>query len=416
MQIAIVGCGYAGGAAALFLHRAGHDVAVFEAVADPEPIGAGILIQPTGLAVLARLGLLEKTLARASRVDGLRVGTVSGRELMNLRYADLSPDWHGAGLHRGAIFQSLVEAVRAEVESLHFGTRIVDAKPHATGGSSLIEDDGRRHGPFELVIVADGARSQIRDTWRHGKVTTYRWGAAWYVGPDPENRYAGELYQTVDGTRKMMGLLPTGLGPTRPGSADTPQVSLYWSLHEDAVDQWRSRGLTAFKDEIRAYDAHAAPLMDQVDDMDELLFAQYHRVIMRPWYRDGVLFIGDAAHAMSPQLGQGTNLALVDAMVLGDCVHHAAAAGRSAAAACRAYVKARRPQLAYYELAAHALTPLFQSSLPGLGIARDLLFVLLSNLPWVSGQMLATMCGVKRGIVRPKMSLELPLPLPPPGA
>jgi 2-polyprenyl-6-methoxyphenol hydroxylase-like FAD-dependent oxidoreductase len=58
--IGVIGCGTAGAAAALFLARAGHDVRVFERVADPKPVGAGIIVQPSGQAVLARLGLLER--------------------------------------------------------------------------------------------------------------------------------------------------------------------------------------------------------------------------------------------------------------------------------------------------------------------------------------------------------------------
>ena len=54
-SIAIVGCGFAGAAAALFLARDGHRVTVFEAVADPGPVGAGLLIQPTGALVLAEV-------------------------------------------------------------------------------------------------------------------------------------------------------------------------------------------------------------------------------------------------------------------------------------------------------------------------------------------------------------------------
>ena len=66
--IAIVGCGVAGQAAALFLHRAGHRVEIFERFESPRPIGAGLLIQPTGQAVLERLGLAEAALAHGAKV------------------------------------------------------------------------------------------------------------------------------------------------------------------------------------------------------------------------------------------------------------------------------------------------------------------------------------------------------------
>jgi len=64
LQIGVVGCGVTGQAAATFLAEAGHDVTVFERFAEPRPLGAGLLLQPTGLAVLAALGLADQALAQ----------------------------------------------------------------------------------------------------------------------------------------------------------------------------------------------------------------------------------------------------------------------------------------------------------------------------------------------------------------
>ncbi len=60
LEIAIVGCGIAGMAAAVFLQRAGFRPRLFERFAAPRPVGAGLLLQPTGLAVLQRLGLRDR--------------------------------------------------------------------------------------------------------------------------------------------------------------------------------------------------------------------------------------------------------------------------------------------------------------------------------------------------------------------
>ena len=68
-RIAIVGCGVAGQAAALFLSRAGHKVTILERFERPAPVGAGLLLQPSGLAVLKRLGLHEQAVARSLRAD-----------------------------------------------------------------------------------------------------------------------------------------------------------------------------------------------------------------------------------------------------------------------------------------------------------------------------------------------------------
>ena len=114
-SIGVIGGGTAGSAAALFLARAGHEVRVFERVADPKPVGAGIIVQPTGQAVLARLGLLERVAARAAVLDRLWLRTPRGRTLVDLHYAAVEPTWFGLGTHRGVLFEALYEAARAEV-------------------------------------------------------------------------------------------------------------------------------------------------------------------------------------------------------------------------------------------------------------------------------------------------------------
>ena len=71
LRIAIAGAGTTGLAAAAFLERAGHDVRIFERFEAPRPLGAGVLLQPTGLAFLARLGLDHEAIALGARIDGI---------------------------------------------------------------------------------------------------------------------------------------------------------------------------------------------------------------------------------------------------------------------------------------------------------------------------------------------------------
>src|SRR5262245_34566611 len=98
LDIAIIGCGIAGMASALFVHRAGHRVHVFERFATPRPLGSGLLLQPTGLSVLDRLGLRWKVEAAGARIDRL-VGRVvpSGRTILDVAYADLGGGIAGIG-------------------------------------------------------------------------------------------------------------------------------------------------------------------------------------------------------------------------------------------------------------------------------------------------------------------------------
>jgi 2-polyprenyl-6-methoxyphenol hydroxylase-like FAD-dependent oxidoreductase len=98
---------------------------------------------------------------------------------------------------------------------------------------------------------------------------------------------------------------------------------------------------------------------------------------------------------MSPQLGQGVNLALVDAHTL----THSLATHRDVDGALAAYERDRRAQTRYYATASRLLTPLFQSALSPLAPPRDHLAHPASGVPWLRRQMLASLAGVKRGLL-----------------
>src|SRR6185437_11005605 len=129
----------------------------------------------------------------------------------------------------------------------------------------------------------------------------------------------------------------------------------------------REAGLAAFRDEVLTVAPRAEPILDQIASLEQLTFANYHDVVLDRWATRDVVVLGDAAHAMSPQLGQGCNLALCDAAALADAL----AEDRPLADALAGYTHARRAHLAFYQLATRALTPLFQSDLEPLALARD---------------------------------------------
>ncbi|HET7500294.1 MAG TPA: NAD(P)/FAD-dependent oxidoreductase [Kofleriaceae bacterium] len=414
LRIGVVGAGTAGAAAAILLARAGHAVSVFERVALPGPVGAGITLQPTGQAVLARLGLLEQIAARATRIDGLLCRRPDGRAVVDLRYADVDPGLHGYGLHRGVLFEALLGTARAEPRiALHCGVAIASTAVDG-GGRWLVDDDAARHGPFDVVVVADGSVSELHaSAGVPVRARPYPWGALWFVAIDRGEILTADrqVVQVIDGPRRMFGLLPTGRAPR----GDDLVVSVFWSIRADRVAALRARGLAAWRAEALALRPHSEPILDQIADLSQLAFTQYRDVRMRRWHGERIVFIGDAAHATSPQLGQGANLALWDAMCLADAF---AADHPDVATTLAAYTAARRRHLDYYQLATRALTPFFQSDSRLLGVVRDLVFPVSGWLRPLRRRMVRTMAGLDRGIVRRPIRLDelrqLALPAGPP--
>lgn len=389
MRIAIVGCGTAGQAASLFLHRAGHDVTVFERSPTLDPVGAGLLLQPTGMAVLDQLGAGEALRALAIPIHRLHGVTRAGRSILDVRYADLQPDLVGWGVHRGALFSTLLALMRSEGIGIRPGVRCASYTIRDRQ-AELFDDASISVGVFDLLIVADGARSTLRSQCPSlRRASQYPWAALWFVASDPESRFGNVLFQTYDGTRRMIGFLPSGSrAPGEPGT-----VSVFWSVRASDLDAVRGGSMSAFKQDVRALTSRAEPILEQISSMDQLVPATYHDVVLGRTGGAPVVLIGDAAHAMSPQLGQGANLALMDASALASAL----AGHEVMAPALRAYDDARRSHTRFYQQASRWLTPIFQSDHDWLAIPRDAFLGPLCHWPPTRRLMLESLAGIRSG-------------------
>lgn len=385
LDVAVAGAGFAGLSAAALLARSGHRVTIFEKFETPQSIGAGILVQPSGLAAMRMLGIDQEVLRRGDRIDHLFGVTPRRWPVVNVRYDKWQPGSFGVGLHRGVLFDSLWKLAHS------CGVKVVTG--HEVRELQALQD---KH---DLVVIADGSRSTLRQqTGLACSDRIYPWGAVWAVLDDPKREHGSTLWQWYRGANQMLGIMPTGLAPGR----DVPVVSLFWSLHASRYAAWREAGLDAFKRELLALNPACGPLLDQVTSLDQLTWARYHDTVMPSYHTDRAVVVGDAAHATSPQLGQGTNLALLDAVALRDCVDQA----DSVSQALERYTQLRRRHLHFYGQASRWLTPLFQSDLRLLPWLRDMFMNAGCALPLAGRLTRQVLVGVQQGWW-PGQTLEL---------
>jgi 2-polyprenyl-6-methoxyphenol hydroxylase-like FAD-dependent oxidoreductase len=397
LPIAIVGAGTAGLATAIFLARQGYAVRLLERVEQLQPVGAGILLQPSGLAVLQRLGLLAECTALGAPVSRLYGTSCRGRVILDTRYHDWQPGSFGLGIHRGVLMTALLNAAQRVGVQVETGVN-VSRFEQASGHIRLLSQD-QPLGDFAALILADGTRSALRAQMPVRQWSRpYPWGALWSMLPTAASTETGELRQWYRGCREMFGLMPTG---STHQARDLPLTSLFWSLPLSEHEAWRQAGLDAWKTRVRALAGEAAEAyLQRIDDPQQLTLAAYADVRMQRWHAGRVLAIGDCAHAMSPQLGQGANMALVDAAALADTLGNAGDEAQHALdwnATFTRYGDARRDHLRYYRQASRLLTPLFQSNSHTLAVLRDIALTLARHNRFGRQHAVSTLVGARSG-------------------
>ena len=146
-RIAIIGARTTGLAAAGFLTSAGHEVTIIERYATAKPLGAGLLIQPTGLAILSCLGIDHKIIDLGAPIRHLDGRTHKGRIIFDLNYELLGPQIFGLGVHRAALFQVLFDNASAKGTSFQNDCEINTFHEYADGKVS-VSGKSVDFGPF----------------------------------------------------------------------------------------------------------------------------------------------------------------------------------------------------------------------------------------------------------------------------
>ncbi|OOG73529.1 glutamate synthase [Sinorhizobium sp. A49] len=375
LSIGIAGAGPAGLAVALLLSRQGHRVELLERFQEASPVGSGLMLQPTSLTVLDALNLLQPMMALGSRIDRLHgADAKSGRTVLDVRYDALAGGRFGLAVQRAALFGVLHDAVVAAGIPIRTGATLTAA---TTSGQKalLLDASGQEVGRYDLVIDATGARSTIAaGSATAPGVRELAYGAFWAtLDSDGLAHDPNALTQRYDRAKVMIGILPAG----RARAGDRDRVAFFWSVKVGDADAVKRAGLDGWKAGIRGYWPDCAPLLDQIDDWDQLTLARYAHRTMRPPASGRVVFIGDSAHSTSPQLGQGANMALIDAATLA----HALSLTENIDAALAAYGRARRNHMALFQMLSLAFTPFYQSDSAALAWLRDRLVATIARMP-----------------------------------
>lgn len=383
LNIAVIGCGPGGLASALFLKRQGHDITIFEQFSVPLPVGSGLLIQPSGQSVLEKLRLLESIKALASPVRQLHgISVEQNRRALDMQYSYTGEDIPALGIHRASLFSVLLEAVQmAEVPI------VVNSKLAAIQESenliTPIFENGVAAPPFDLLIDASGARSPLAG----GTVKRLAYGAFWATVdmPKAHDIMPAALDQRYYRASQMAGIMPVGLNP----ATGNPGAAIFWSEKPENADKVLASGIDQFRKNYCDLWLEAEPFVAQLKSIEELNLAVYDHRTGLPSPSHHLFHVGDSWHCTSPQLGQGANMALIDAAALAKAVEQSS----SLEEAGKKYRKARMTHISLYQTLSVIFTPLYQSDGAFRPWIRDIAIHYFARLPIIRNFIAKTVSG-----------------------
>jgi 2-polyprenyl-6-methoxyphenol hydroxylase-like FAD-dependent oxidoreductase len=340
-NVLIIGGGIAGNALALFLHKAHIPCTVYEAYASSEHVGAGLGLAPNGMNVLAALGLADAIITRSDVVPEHRFTNARGQVLAQYTNGDVQRDGQPAvSVRRSVIYAVLHEAVVNNGIPVHYGKRLTGVQQYADSVTALFADGTGATGT--LLVGADGVRSSTRAAILPDAPAPEFVGIVGIGGITPVSAVACldkrslERFNFVYGQRGFFGYAGVG------------NDEVQWWANLPSERELTRAEITATSVEgvrremLAIYGDYGAPVPALIQNLQEAVKHNIYDIQSLPsWHHGRAILIGDAAHAVSPNSGQGASLALEDAMLLAKLLRDES----SYASAFSRFEAARKPRV-----------------------------------------------------------------------
>ena len=309
MKAMVVGGGIGGLAAAVALRRVGVEASVFERAGELGEVGAGLGLYPNAMKALRKLGLYDAVLEQGQPLHpGGQVRSWRGEVLVEVSAAVMEERFGDVtvGIHRASLHRLLLEALGEAGGEVRLGAAFSGFEQDERGVVARFADGGEERG--DLLVGADGLRSAVRERILGDGPPRYAGYSAWRGLVDPANGYLkGKAGFEALGCGSRFGMVALGGG------------AAYWFATKNAPrpegaepTQHRAELLSRFG----GWHEPVPSVIRATEEADLHFDGLYHRGPAARWGTGRVTLLGDAAHPMTPDLGQGAAQALEDAVVL----------------------------------------------------------------------------------------------------
>lgn len=334
MAIAIIGGGIGGLTTALALKQAGISFTLYEAAPEIKSVGAGIIMASNALQVFRHFGIHEAICRKGNRIDAMHITRADFSTLSRIALSVFETRYglQNHAIHRADLHRLIADAVGDEHitlnKRLHRITKIENEY------QLDFEDGSTCYAPY--VIGADGIRSQVRqqlfpeNVYRDAQQVCWR-GVTRFTLPEHYRHEALEAWHKGK----------------RIGFVQLDKDNVYWYLVINAAMEIPDAEVSRY---IKDFNPLVKELVQATPAETLIRGPLYDLKPVHDWYRDGVCLVGDAAHAVTPNLGQGACQAVEDAYVLGALLQR-----HEPAVAFAKYPEARRAKAHYIARASRQL-------------------------------------------------------------
>jgi 2-polyprenyl-6-methoxyphenol hydroxylase-like FAD-dependent oxidoreductase len=300
--VLIVGGGIAGLALGGALQRLGVRCEIAERCETWQPVGAGIILGVNAMAVMRVLGLAESLEKGARRLEEMKIADTRNRCLTRTNLKNLEPRFGvSLAMHRAVLHDTLLES--AGGVPVRMGTTVENASPR--GDQMEVRFSDGTEACFGLIVGADGLHSRVRELAFGARALRYSGYTCWRMVIDaghPETP-AQEMW----GVGKRFGLVPL----------DGNRVYCFAVINERAGQPDPEAGrVERLREHFAEFGGPVPGLLERIGGAGDLIKNDLHEIIQRPFFRGRWVLVGDAAHGMLPDMGQGAAMALEDVVVL----------------------------------------------------------------------------------------------------